>query len=139
MPIRLRSLEPLIVLALALLVVPAGTRAQEIREAQEAHVVDEVDLRHAVARDGERAAADREAIRRVLAHPDVEAVAERMGLDLNDARSALPALTADQASRLAERARRVDDQLAAGQDSVTISTTWIIIGLLILIALILIL
>lgn len=133
MPIRLRAFRPLILAVLALVVAPAGIRAQE------AHVVDEVDLRQAVARDGERATADREAIREVLARPDVEAVAERMGLDLEDARSALPTLSDEEAFLLAERARQVDDHLAAGQESFTISTTWIIIGLLILIALILIL
>lgn len=133
MPIRLRAFRPLIVAVLALIAAPAGTQAQE------PHVVDEADLRQAVARDGERATADREAIRQVLATPDVETVAERMGLDLDETRSALPTLTDEEASLLAERARQVDDQLAAGQESFTISTTWIIIGLLILIALILIL
>lgn len=133
MPIRIRAFRPMIVAVLALIAAPAGIQAQE------SHVVDEADLRRAVARDGERAAADREAIRQVLASPDVEAVAERMGLDLDEARSALPTLTDEEASVLAERARQVDDHLAAGQESFTISTTWIIIGLLILIALILIL
>lgn len=133
MPIRPRALRPMIVALLALIAVPAGLRAQD------AHVVDEAELRHAVAADADRAEADREAIRDVLARSDVQAVAERMGLDLEEARSALPTLSDEEASRLAERARQVDDQLAAGQESFTISTTWIIIGLLILIALILIL
>lgn len=133
MPIRLRTLRALSVVLLALATVPAGIRAQE------AHVVDEAELRRAVVTDGERAEADRQAIREVLSRPDVEAVAERMGLDLEEAHAALPTLSDEEASRLAERARQVDDQLAAGQESFTISTTWIIIGLLILIALILIL
>ena len=133
MQMRLRTLRPTLFALVTLLVVPAGVGAQE------AHVVDEADLRRAVAHDTERAAADRAAVREVLERSDVRAVAERMGLDLEDVRSALPTLSDEEASRLAERARVVDDQLAAGQEAVTVSTTWIIIGLLVLIALILIL
>jgi len=83
--------------------------------------------------------ADRAAVQRVLERPDVRAVAAQIGVDMRRAQSAVATLQGDQLTELATRARQVEQQLAGGQGSVTISYTLIIIGLLVLILLILIL
>lgn len=81
-------------------------------------------------------AADREAVQRLLERPEVQAVAGDLGLDLRRAHSAASTLDGQQLSDIAAQASRVDQALAGGQSSVTISTTMIIIGLLVLILLI---
>jgi hypothetical protein len=73
---------------------------------------------------------------RVLRHPDVARLAGQVGLDLKRAESAVATLEGQELADLAARARDVDQALAGGQRSITISTTLIIIGLLVLILLI---
>ena len=80
--------------------------------------------------------ADRERVQRLLEHPTVQAVAADIGMDLRHAQSALSTMGADELSRLAQQTNRVEQALAGGQSSVTISTTLIIIGLLVLILII---
>ena len=79
---------------------------------------------------------DREAIRRVLEIEQVRKVAEGAGLDLRRAETAVAALDDAEAGLIAAQARAVNAALAGGQSTVTISTTVIIIGLLVLILLI---
>jgi hypothetical protein len=59
-----------------------------------------------------------------------------VGLDLKRAQSAVATLDGPELAELAARAREVDQALAGGQRSITISTTMIIIGLLLVILLI---
>ena len=82
------------------------------------------------------AAADRADVLRVLGNPEVTAVAEKAGLDLRRATTAVASLDGQDLTQLAAHARQVDQALAGGQSKVTISTTVIIIGLLVLILLI---
>ena len=81
-------------------------------------------------------AADRQAILRVLAHPEVKAVAERAGLDLRRASTAVATLDATELARVAAQAQQVDQALSGGQSRIVISTTLIIIVLLVIILII---
>jgi hypothetical protein len=113
----------------ALLITSAAARAQE------PSLVDQATLDQAVAARALQIDADRSAIRRVLQRREVRDLAARAGLDLTRAEKAVATLDADELQQLAEQARVVDGSLAGGQ-SITLSTTTIIIGLLILILII---
>jgi hypothetical protein len=104
--------------------------------AQERHVVDETTLDQVVADHVRQTADEREAVRRVLANDEVRKLAEGVGLDLTRAETAIATLDETELGPVAAQAQAVNDALAGGQSSVTISTTVIIIGLLILILLI---
>ena len=82
------------------------------------------------------AAADRADLLRVLGNSEVKAVAEKAGLDLRRATTAVASLDGQELTQLAAQARQVDEALAGGQSRVVISTTVIIIILLVLILLI---
>lgn len=100
------------------------------------HVADQSSLDQVIADHVRQKADDREAIRRVLANEKVREVAEGAGLDLKRAETAVAALDDAEVGLIAAQARAVNDALAGGQSTVTISTTAIIIGLLVLILLI---
>ena len=72
----------------------------------------------------------------MLGNPEVKAVAEKAGLDLRRATTAVASLDGQELTQLAAHARQVDQALAGGQSRVIISTTLIIIVLLVLILLI---
>ncbi len=100
------------------------------------HVADQATLDQVVADHVRQKADDREAIRRVLEIEKVREVVEGAGLDLRRVETAVAALDDDEVGLIAAQARAVNDSLAGGQSTVTISTTVIIIGLLVLILLI---
>lgn len=100
------------------------------------HVADQATLDQVVADHVRQRADDREAIRRVLKSEQVREVAEGAGLDLKRAETAVAALDDAEVGVIAAQARAVNDVLAGGQSTVTLSTTFIIIGLLLLILLI---
>ena len=79
---------------------------------------------------------DRETVRLFLQRSDVSAVAGKYGIDIRRAESAAAAMDASEVANIAAQARAANETLAGGQGSVTISTTAIIIGLLVLILLI---
>ena len=79
---------------------------------------------------------DRETVRLFLQRDDVKAIAGKYGVDLRRAESAVATMDAQDLAGVARQARQADRALAGGQSSVTISTTAIIIGLLVLILLI---
>ena len=82
---------------------------------------------HMAARD-----ADRDAIREALARPEVRAVAERTGIDIDRAVASIDSLDSSSLARAAQSARQVNQALVGGASTVTISTTTIIIVLLII-------
>ena len=100
------------------------------------HVADQATLDQVVADHVRQKADDRETIRRVLEIEQVREVVEGAGLDLRRAETAVAALDDAEVGLIAAQARAVNDGLAGGQSTVTISTTVIIIGLLVLILLI---
>ena len=103
--------------------------------AQQRHVVDPAAIAAAVDQQLAKQDADRDAVRRALARPEVKDLARSMGVDLDRATTSLAALAGPDLERAAAAARQVD-ALTGGASSVTISTTTIIIVLLLLILLI---
>jgi hypothetical protein len=71
-----------------------------------------------------------------LERADVKAIAGKYGIDMRRAESSVTAMDASEIAQIAAQARAADEALAGGQSKVTISTTTIIIGLLVLILLI---
>lgn len=94
-------------------------------------VLDAAVQEHARATDRDRAA-----VRLFLQRADVRAIAGKSGIDIRRAESAVAAMDASEVANMAAQARAASETLAGGQGSVTISTTAIIIGLLVLILLI---
>lgn len=77
-------------------------------------------------------AAARGAVRAFLDREDVQAAAAEAGIEVDRLKQGVETLTADQASRLAERVQDVEQQLAGG-DTLVISATAVIIALLVII------
>lgn len=100
------------------------------------HVADQATLDQVIADHVRQKHDDREVIRRVLEIQQVREVAEGAGLDLKRAETAVATLDDAEVSLIAAQARAANDVLSGGQSTVTISTTVIIIGLLVLILLI---
>jgi hypothetical protein len=106
--------------------------------AQVSHVAPQSILDAAVQDHVAASEADRETVQRLLERPEVQAVAGDIGLDLRRAQSAISTLDGQQLSTIAVQANQVEQALAGGQSSITISTTLIIIGLLVLILIVII-
>ena len=77
--------------------------------------------------------ADRQAVLQLLDRADVKDIASQAGLDLRKAATAVATLDGAELANLAAQARQVNDTLAGGQSTITISTTLIIIALLVII------
>jgi hypothetical protein len=120
------------IVAVLLMVLTAVPRLQ----AQTSHAAPQSAIDAALQQHVAADAADREAVLRVLGHSEVKAVAERAGLDLRRATSAVATLNASELAQVAAQAQQVETALAGGQSRVVISTTLIIIALLVLILII---
>jgi hypothetical protein len=108
----------------------------EPRSAQQTHIAGQNLLDDAVQEHARAADRDRETVRLFLERADVKAIAGKNGIDIRRAESAVGAMDASEVAQIAAQARAADETLAGGQSKVTISTTTIIIGLLVLILLI---
>jgi pyruvate/2-oxoglutarate dehydrogenase complex dihydrolipoamide acyltransferase (E2) component len=108
-------------------------------EAQSTHVASPAALDEALRQHVDSTDTDRAVVLRALEQPAVRKLAAELGVDIRRAESAVGTLDGEPLTRLAAQAERVNDALAGGQGSVTISYTLIIIGLLVLILLILLL
>jgi hypothetical protein len=115
------------------LALPVGARAQH------PSVVDQAMLDRVLATRVMHADADRLAIRALLEREQVREIAAGAGIDITRASAAVATLDGAELQQLAGQARAVDEALAGGQGTVTLKTTTIIIGLLVLILLILVL
>ena len=111
-------------------VLPPAARAQQ------ATVADQAMLDQAVAAHSRQADADRADIRRMLSRQQIREIASRAGIDVKRAETAVATLDGTNLRQIAEQARAVDNSLAGGQSRITLSTTAIIIGLLVLILII---
>lgn len=131
----MRKVSPLTsatsILAILLTLVTAVPRAHA-----QSSIVSQALLDAAVQEHVASTTADRAAVLRVLDHPDVKAVAGRMGVDLRTAAQAVSTLEGQELETLLAQANQVEEALAGGQSKVVISTTLIIIILLVLILLI---
>jgi len=105
-------------------------------QAQSSHAAPLAALEAAVQDHVASATADREAVARLLARPDVQKVAGAAGIDMRRATQAAATLDGAQLTELAAQARQLEQSLAGGQSSITVSTTLIIIALLVLILII---
>ena len=101
--------------------------------AQTTHTAPQAALDAALQQHVAGATADRETVMRLLDRPEVRALAGNMGLDLQRAKGAVSTLDGRQLTDLATQAQQAEEGLAGGQSSITVSTTMIIIGLLVLI------
>jgi hypothetical protein len=120
-----------LVVVIALLASPAAPHAQAPTHAAPQSALDAALEQHVHAADRQR-----EDVLRVLEHPDVQAVAAGAGIDIRRATSAVATLDGAELASLAAQAAQVDAALAGGQSRVTISTTLLIVGLLLLILII---
>jgi pyruvate/2-oxoglutarate dehydrogenase complex dihydrolipoamide acyltransferase (E2) component len=126
------SVSGLVVLLCILTAAPrAVAQSQGTSHAAPPAAIDQALQQHVTAVD-----ADRAVVQRLLARPDVKALAAEMGLDLRSAQTAVATIDGEQLSDLASQARQAEQELAGGQGSVRISTTLIIIALLVVILLI---
>jgi hypothetical protein len=123
---------PVSVLAILLTVLTAVPRVH----AQGSHAATQSAIDSALEQHVSGAADDRADVLRVLENPAVKETAARAGIDLRRAASAVATIDGQQLGALAAQARQAEQALAGGQSKVTISTTVIIIGLLVLILLI---
>lgn len=109
------------------LVLPATAIAQERAHAASSGTLDDIVLAHAGTLEAERAE-----LRSFLQRPEVREIADAAGIDIATAGTAVASLSAGEIRLLSGQVAQVDAALAGG-DSVVISTTAIILGLLILI------
>ena len=121
----MRRSMPIAVTALLVLALPTAGRAQQ--HAASAETLDAIATSHAERIDAGRAELDA-----FLARPEVRDIAEAGGIDILTAQAAVATLSASDIDRLSGSLAQADAALAGG-DTVVISTTAIIIGLLILI------
>jgi hypothetical protein len=119
------------ILAILLMVVTLAPRAHAQSSVASQAMLDAAVQQHVATTEANRAA-----VLRVLEHPDVKAVAGRVGVDLRTAAQAIATLDGQELQTLTAQANQVDEALAGGQSRVVISTTLIIIALLVLILLI---
>jgi hypothetical protein len=119
------------ILAILLTLVTLAPRAHAQTSVASQALLDAAVQQHVATIDANRAT-----VLRVLDHPDVKALAGRIGVDLRTAAEAVSALDGQDLQTLTDQASQVDEALAGGQSRVVISTTVIIIALLVLILLI---
>ena len=126
----MRTLSSMLVVVVVFVAVVAPARGQTSHAAPPSALDAAVQARVAAE------AADRDAVLRLLARPEVRAIAGEAGIDLRRAEAAVPTLDESTVRDLAGQTRQVEGALAGGQSRVTISTTTIIIALLVIILLV---
>ena len=87
---------------------------------------------HALSERAADVTAKQQAIKTALQQPDVQRVANSLGVDIARATAAVPVLDGADLDRIAAQAQLVNDEIAGGQ-TVRLNVLWVIIGLLVLI------
>lgn len=105
--------------------------------AQSSHAAPQSAIDAALQQKVSDADADRNVVLRLLERAELQALAGEIGLDLRRAKDAVSTLEGQQLTELAAQANKVEQSLAGGQSRISVSTTLLIIGLLLLIVLIL--
>jgi hypothetical protein len=103
-----------------------------IRAQQTPTIVDSRTIDQALAEANESTRAKRQTIRTALQQPEVQRVAERLGVDLPRAQAAVATLDGGNLDRIAAQAQLVNEEIAGGQ-TVRLNLLWIIILLLVII------
>ncbi len=114
-----------------------GILVPQVSDAQSAHVASQAAIDAALQQKVDSTDADRARVLQLLERPEVREVARESGIDLRRAQSAVATLSPADLAAVMTRATAVEESLAGGQSRITISTTFLIIGLLLLIVLIL--
>jgi hypothetical protein len=96
------------------------------------HVVDPATMAQAIDRQGSVDAANRQVVERVRSRPDVQAAAERLGLDVKQARSAIAQLDSAELAAVAGQAQAVDNDPAGGQRYIVVSVTTLLLIIIII-------
>lgn len=104
-------------------------------QAQQSSVVQPGQIDQALTEEREATLAKRQAIRTALQQPEVQRVAEQLGVDIARAEAAVGTLSGADLDRAAAQAQAVNDEIAGGQ-SVRLNLLWIIIALLVIILII---
>jgi hypothetical protein len=104
--------------------------------AQDRHAVDPEELAKIVAQHTATEDGDRDAIRDALAHPRIQEVASRFGIDVARLDASVETLTGDHLERAAAAARQINSSLVGGASTIVISTTAVIIVLLLVLILV---
>ena len=102
---------------------------------QQTHVADQAAIQKAISDRSSNDEGHREAILELLRHPEVRELAGKVKVDLQQAETAVATLEGEELAELASMAREAKSGLSGG-DTITLSTTTIIIGLLVLILII---
>ena len=123
-------------LALALTLL-AGSLIPSTTYAQGSHAAPRAVLDQAIQDHAASAQADRDRVLQLMQRPEVRSLAGDLGVDLRRAESALATVDGQDLAQVTAQAQRVEGALAGGQSRISISTTALIIGLLLLIVLIL--
>jgi hypothetical protein len=116
------------------LVVLVFSPAAAIADGQ--HAVDPQAIAAAVAGHANAQQADRDAVQKALALPQVRDLATKAGLDAERASNVAATLTGDDLERAATLARQVTDTLSGGASTIEISSATIIIVLLLILLII---
>ena len=104
----------------------------------QSHVISKTALDKAILERTSREQADRETVVSFLHRAEVRQVAAKAGLSIDKAETAVAMLGAQDLEWIAGQARQVQNDLAGGASTITISTTTIIIVLLIVILIVVI-
>ena len=107
-----------------------------LAQTQERHITDAAAMQKAIAQRKAVDASNREAVMTVLRRPDVKQLAERMGLTIERAETALASLPSDKLAELAEPARAVPTDLAGGDATIVISVTTLLLLLILVVLLV---
>jgi len=102
--------------------------------AQQRHVVSAAQMRQALAEQARTEHLDRAAVLTLLKQPQARKVADRLGLSVASAETAVSALSGDELESLAAAARQADRELSGG-GTIVISTTTLLLVIIIIILL----
>lgn len=97
------------------------------------HVADPAAVTAALAARVASDEAARQTVLQALDRADVRAMADRLGLDIKDARSAVMTLSGDDLARAAQAASAIQADRAGGQQTIVISLTTLLLIIIIVI------
>lgn len=128
----LRFLPSVLASVVLLLSLSAGVGAA----AEPDHIVTGLEIQSQIDQKLHSESADRQAIRDLLARPEVQRIAGSAGLNLQKADAAVGVLSGPELSRLATQARQANSDILGGK---TITMTWtmvilVVVALVVLIA-----
>lgn len=103
--------------------------------AQQRHVVSPAQMRQALTQQAQAQQQTRDSLRAVLKNSQVREVANRLGLDVVRAESAVATMTTAELEQLSGPVRDLTADLAGGANTVIISTTTILLIIIIIILL----